>query len=212
MSVAAADPDLVPPICEACGIRILLCEHVAVPRLDGGKIFFKPAEVVPLTRAGKTRKHVIDAEEELALAQVHEQSDKIVASLLKLNMLPLGDVVDADVHKRAAGHNARNLFANEEIAMPTQCFRAFNRIVVGEREQVHAAPAQRREYCFGSTVAFAANAADNGHGAKAGMIGVDMQVALHDFQRRTITLSVDDSRDKVMKQKEFNFFGTVTEF
>jgi hypothetical protein len=39
-----------------------------------------------------------------------------------------------------------------------------------------------------------------------------MQVALHDFQRRTITLSADDSRDKVMKQKEFNSFGTVTEF
>lgn len=212
MSVAAADPDFVPLVCEACGVDILFREHVAVPRLNGGEILFKPAEVVPLTRPGKTREHVIDAEEELPLAQVHEQSDEIVASLLKLNMLPLGDVVNADMRERTAGHEAGNLFADEEVSMPAQRFRAFNRIVVGQCEQIHAALAQRREYGFGSAIAFAANTADNGHGAKAGMIGVDMQVALHDFQRRTTTLSVDDSRDKVMKQKEFNSFGTVTEF
>jgi len=87
----------------------------AVPRLDGRKIFLKPAEVVSSTRAGKTRKHVIDAEEELALAQVHEQSDEIVASLLKLNMLPFSDVVNADVRERAAGHTARNFFVTGPV-------------------------------------------------------------------------------------------------
>jgi hypothetical protein len=39
-----------------------------------------------------------------------------------------------------------------------------------------------------------------------------MQVALHDFQRRTIALHTDDSHDKLLKQKRFNSFGTVTGF
>jgi len=39
-----------------------------------------------------------------------------------------------------------------------------------------------------------------------------MQVALHNFQRRTIALHTDDDRDKVLKQKGFNSFGTVIEF
>ena len=42
-------------------------------------------------------------------------ADEIVAPLLELRVLALGDVVDADVNFRAAGHPAGQLFAQEKI-------------------------------------------------------------------------------------------------
>jgi len=49
---------------------------------------------------------VIDAEEEAALGEIHEKRDKIVAALLQLLVLAIGDVVNADVDFGAAGHFA----------------------------------------------------------------------------------------------------------
>ena len=53
-------------------------------------------------------------------------------------MLALMEVVDANVDFRTAGHPAGQLLAQEEIGMLPQLFRPFNRIVVGEREKIHA--------------------------------------------------------------------------
>ena len=49
---------------------------------------------------------MVDAEEEAALGEIHEERDEIVAALLQLLVLTVGDVVHADVHFGAAGHFA----------------------------------------------------------------------------------------------------------
>ena len=68
-------------------------------------------------------------------------------------MLALGDVIDADMSFRAARHRAGDFFADEEIRVAAQLFRAADGIVIGQRDQVHAALAQRGVDVCRSTVA-----------------------------------------------------------
>jgi len=104
--VAAADGDFVPLFGELRGTLIGAFEHVAVARFDGGKIFLEPGKVFALAASGDGRENVIDAEEEAALGEIHQERDEIVATLLQLLVLTVGDVVHADVDFGAAGHFA----------------------------------------------------------------------------------------------------------
>jgi hypothetical protein len=65
---------------------------------------------------------VIDAEEKATLGKIHEQGDKIVAALLEMSVLALGDVVYTDVNLCAARHPASKLFAQEKIGQAAQFF------------------------------------------------------------------------------------------
>ena len=124
----------------SCAARWLAAfEHVAIARFDGGKIFLEPGEILALAAACDAGENVIDAEEETALGEIHQERDEIVAALLQLLVLALGDVVDADVHFGAAGHFAGELFADKKIGMLAQLFGAFDGIVIGESEKIHAA-------------------------------------------------------------------------
>ena len=58
---------------------------------------------------------MVDAEEESALGEVHQQRDQIVAPLQELRVLALMEVVNANMDFRTAGHPARQLLAEEEI-------------------------------------------------------------------------------------------------
>ncbi len=106
MRVTAADGDFVPLFGELRGALVGAFEHVAIARFDGGKIFLEPGEILALAAAGDAGENVIDAEEEAALGEVHEERDDIVAALLQLRVLAIGDVVHADVDFGAAGHLA----------------------------------------------------------------------------------------------------------
>ena len=119
---------------ELRGTLIGAFEHVAVARFDGGKIFLEPGKVFALAASGDGRENVIDAEEEATLGEIHQERNDIVAALLQLLMLAVGDVVRADVHFRAAGHFTGELFADEKIGMVAQLFGAFNGIVIGESD------------------------------------------------------------------------------
>jgi len=106
VGVAAADGDFVPLLGELGGALIGAFEHVAIARFDGGKIFLEPGEIFALAASSDAGKNVIDAEEEAALGEVHEERDEIAAALLQLLVLAVGDVVHADVDFSAAGHFA----------------------------------------------------------------------------------------------------------
>jgi hypothetical protein len=108
---------------------------------------------------------VVDAEEELPFAKVHQQRHQIVAPLLKLDVLALMEVVHADVDFRTTGHPARQLLAQEEIRVPPQPLRPLDRIVIGQGEQVHAAPLELGENLVRIAVTFPTELADKGGSA-----------------------------------------------
>ena len=86
---------------------------------------------------------MIDREKQPLLGQVGKQANQIVAAAADFGMLAFGQVIDADVDLRPAGHPAGDLFADKEIRMPPQLFGASDGVVVGQRDQVHAALSQR---------------------------------------------------------------------
>ena len=88
------------------------------------KVFLEPFEVFALAAPGEAGEDVVDAEEEAALGEIHQQCDQIIAALLQLQVLAFGDVVDADVHFGAAGHFAGELFAHEKIRDARRNFSA----------------------------------------------------------------------------------------
>src|SRR5580700_6458310 len=125
------------------GVLIRAFEHVAVVRFHGGKILLKPGKILGLAPSGNARKNMIDAEEKPALGEIHQQRNQVVAPAQELVVLPLVQVVNADMSFGPARHSASEFFANEEIRMPPQSFRAFYRVVVGEGEQVHTTSLQK---------------------------------------------------------------------
>jgi hypothetical protein len=212
MGVAAADGDFVPLLGELRGALIGTFEHVAIARFDGRKIFLEPGEIFALAAAGDAGENVIDAEEQAALGEIHEQRDEIVAPLLQLLVLAVGDVVHADVHFGAAGHFAGEFFADEKIWVLAQWFGAFYGIVVGESEQIHAAALQQGIHSAGIAITFAAEISDKGGRTRTGEVRVNMQVASHEYKSNGVVLPADDMRAKVLKIQIFNSFDTVTVF
>jgi hypothetical protein len=113
---------------------------------------------------------MIDAEEEFAFGEIHQQSNQIVAPLLKLRVLAVVHVVNAYVNFGAAGHAAGYFFADEKIRVAPQLFRAFDRIVVGEGYQAHATAPEQGINFLGIAIALAANLVDYRRGAGAGKV------------------------------------------
>lgn len=212
MSIAAADADLAPVLGELRGLLIRALQHMAIANLDGRKIFLEPGEVFELTAAGDAGENVVNAEEKPAFGEVHEQRDKIAAPLLQLQVLPLAHVVNADVHFGAARHFASEFFADEKIGMPAQLFGAFDGIVIGESEELHAAALQECVNFLRIAITFAANLSDNRSRTRSGEVRVNMQVAFHVSKNKRRKLQAYDTRAKFLKMQIFNSFDTVTEF
>jgi hypothetical protein len=139
MSVAAADSDLSPVPGQKGGMQICRFQHLRVERLDRRKIFPEPLKIFLLARAGQARKDVIDAEKQPFFRKVYQQGDQIIAPLLNLDMLALGQIVDTDMDFRAARHLAGDFFADEKVFVSPQRLGAFDRIVLGQSDQVHPA-------------------------------------------------------------------------
>ena len=187
-------------------------EHVAIARLYRRKIFSEPFKIFARALSCDTGKYVIDAEEQPAFGEIHQQRHQIIAPLLQLDVLALADVVHADVNFGAAGHAAGKLFTQEKIRMAPQFFRAFDGIVVRQREQTHPAALEQFIYFFGIAITFAAKISDKGGRTGTGEVRVNMQVASHDYKNRSEVLRPDDMRAKVLKIQIFNSFDTVTVF
>jgi hypothetical protein len=140
---------------------------------------------------------MVDAEQDSSLGEIHQKRDQIVAPLLQLRVLALVKVVNPDVDFRAARHAAGQLLAQEEFRMLPQTFGAFDRVVIRQREQIHAPALEQRIHLFGVAIALSAKLADKGGRAGARKIGVDMHVALHDFHTKFTALRTDDMQAKV---------------
>ena len=96
--------------------------------------------------------------------------------------------------------------------MLAQLFGAFNGIVIGEGEEVHAAALQQGIHVVGIAVTFAAKFSGKGGCGWSGEVGVNMQVASHVNENSGAVLPADDMRAKVLKIQIFNSFDTVTVF
>ena len=174
MRVAAANPDLAPLFGQLSRLIVGPLQHVAVLDFKCREVFVEPLEVFQFATPGDAGEHVVDAEEDPFLAQVHQQRHQIAAALQQLPVLLFADVVDPDVHFGAARHSAGQLFADEEIRLAAQLFGAFDRVMVGQREQIHPAALQGGVDFLGIAITFAANALyDRGCG-RPRVVGVDV--------------------------------------
>jgi hypothetical protein len=208
MRVAATDCDFVPLPSEDLCIRIGPFKHVAIASLDRRKIFAEPREIFALARAREIRENVIDAKKEPALGKIHEQGDEIVAPLLEMCVLALRDVVDADVDLGSAWHPAGELFTQEKIRQTAKFFRAFNRIVVGKSEEIHAAPVQRLVNVDRIAVTFTAKFGKERGSASTGEVRVNMHIASHDAKNESRWLRARDSGAKLLKTQALNRLDT----
>jgi hypothetical protein len=95
------------------------------------------------------------------------------------DVLALANVVDADVGLGTAGHGASHFFADKEIRITAQIFRAADRVMIGQRDQVHAAFTQHGVNIARSTVAFQKKMAQDSDRQGARVKRVDVQVASH---------------------------------
>ncbi len=81
---------------------------------------------------------MVHAVEELLLVQVRHQARQVVATPLDLHVLPLREVVDADVQLVATRQAAGHFLAHEEIGVPAKSLCGVDRVVIGDRNQIHS--------------------------------------------------------------------------
>jgi hypothetical protein len=125
-----------------------------------------------------------------------------------MRVLALGDVVDADMNFSSARHPAGELFAQEKIGQASQLFSAFNRIVVGESEKIHAAPLQQLIHFERIAITFAAKFGKERGGASTGEVRVNMHIASHGGKYESCRLRACDSGAKLLKTQGLNRLDT----
>ena len=76
----------------------------------------------------------------LLFAQIGGKRGHVVATALQFDVMPLFDAVDADVDLGAGWRAAGHFFAQEEIGIVAKMFGGVDRIMIGDRDQIHAAP------------------------------------------------------------------------
>ena len=94
----------------------------------------------------------------------------------------------------------------------SQLFGRLDRVMVGQREQVHAAAIQALINFKRIAITLAAKFSDKGGCAGTREVRVDMHVALHESHNRKRVLQQDDDAAKVLKTKIFNSFDTYSLF
>lgn len=92
--------------------------------------------------------------------------------------------------------------------MAPQFFRSLYRVVVRERKQAHAAPAQQSVELLGVAVTFATEFSGKGGGAGSRKVRVDMKVALHNDKSRRRALQGDDNHANLKKIQLLNYLDT----
>ena len=122
---------------------------------------------------------MIKAEKQILFAQVCHQREEIVAPSLQLDVLTLGDVIDAHVEFCAAGTCARHLLAQKEIRVTPQSFGGIYGIVIRNCDQIHPAAIERLINFQRIVVTLAANAAQQRNRTHSGMNRMHMQIATH---------------------------------
>src|SRR5215472_7937620 len=118
--IAAADADLAQPLRQLLRLAVRRPPHLPVADLKSRRIGREPVKILGVALARQPGEHVIYTEEELLLGQVHQQGNKVVTPVLDLGMVAIGQVVDADVYHRSAGHAASDFFTYEKVGIAPQ--------------------------------------------------------------------------------------------
>ncbi len=78
--------------------------------------------------------------------------------------------------------------------MLAQLFGAFDGVVIGEGEEIHAATVQQGIDVVGIAITFAAEISGKGGCGWSGEVRVNMQVASHEYKNSWVLLPADDMR------------------
>ena len=98
-----------------CGLPVMKGGHLPAVGFEGRNIPFNPGEIVQCTPPREAREDVVYAEQQTPLGQISQQAYEVVTAALDFDVLAFGEIEHTDVHCGAAGHAARDLFAEEEI-------------------------------------------------------------------------------------------------
>ena len=93
--------------------------------------------------------------------------------------------------------------------MAAQPFRALDGVVIGQREEIHAAMLQSCIHLFGIAVTFPAKVSDQGGRTGSGEVRVHMQVAFHEIEFNRSLLPAHDRLTKVLKTLLLNSLDIV---
>src|SRR5262249_20837522 len=139
----------------------------------------KPREIISFATPGQAREDVVDAEEDLALGQIHEQGDEIIAAALNLNVVAFADAVNTDMQLGTAGHPDGYFFAEEEVGVTPEGLGDFNRVMVGDGNDGHAQAFQPGVHLERVIVGLPGKPGEARSAEHSGGDGVNVKVAAH---------------------------------
>src|SRR5579859_4416248 len=122
MRIASAQTGLAQAAGQLLGLAVMKRLHLPAIDLKRRHVGFDPGEIVQGAASRKAGEDVVHAKEQTTLGEVGQQAYEVVTTPLNLDMLAFGEVVNTDVHSRAARHRAGDLFAQEEIGVAAQSF------------------------------------------------------------------------------------------
>ena len=177
--IAAGNLDFSVGFGEFFRFEISVRPHLAVARFEGRSIGDEPFEIFELAAASESGENVIDAEEDFAFGEVHQERDEIGAALLNFDVVAFGDGVDAEVEFGARRHRAGDFFTEEEVRPGAKGFGGVNAVVVGHGDDGHTQALAAVIDVLGVIIGFTAEVADERRIAHPRSFGMDVKVAAH---------------------------------
>jgi hypothetical protein len=159
--------------------RIMRREHRAVADLERRHLVEQPEISFDRNLAAIEMQQMVEREADVRLAQPRDHVEHVSPERLQVAVQRLGHPVHRKVHDDVAvGQKARHLFADDHIrqigTIVQQLQRAADRIVIGERHEIHPARFRDAVHVRGLRVAVAA--------AKKPHVAAHVRVAAVDVQ------------------------------
>jgi hypothetical protein len=152
--------------------------HHAVARLHQLQAGERAVEVGRLTPARERGEEMVHRRGDALLGEVCEERLRVGAQSCDPLVLSLADPEDAHVQRPPSGQHAGHFLADEHAGKRRDLERAGDGVVVGKRDQVHAAAARFGVHGAGLRIGLLGDGAQPSVG-RPGVTGVDVQVAAH---------------------------------
>ena|SRR5487761_1197012 len=134
-------------------------QHVPIARFERREMALTPAEVLNPARTGRAGEKVMQAEEKLLLLQIGYERQEVIAAALNFSVLALVYVIYPSVNGGAARQAAGHFLAREKVGVAAEGLSSVDRVVVRNRDQVHAPALEAPIDVLRPAVAFPAKAA-----------------------------------------------------
>ena len=184
VGVAAADRRHARLAAHDPGPLVVALGHRPVQGLDEGKPAEGQAQVGELPRAGERGEEVVDRGRQALLGQEREERLEVAPPGLEGLVLPLVEAEDVDVELPPAVEEDRHLLAHEGVGQVGEREGPLDRVVVGERHEVHPPPPRPVVDLERVGIALPPDVLQHRDLRAARVPGVDVQVAAH--QLRTL--------------------------